>query len=257
MTIVSQNSPCPRLPRTWAFCCADNARFPAPFAALLFIALINGSGCSRNQPPELPLHVQIAEVDRGTRETIQIEAVALGDVDLGSLAYVTGLRNLLLDNPNSQFSTTGLASLHRLTNLRHLRLRGHGIDDAALAQIAKITSLRILNVPQAAITDAGIAHLAELPHLEQLRFGSAHISLAGIEQITALPALKRLHLIDVPVDDEALRKLAGMNGLESLYIDGGAFSDAAADELFRTRPDLHAHFNQEHLDRDPNRHSHR
>jgi hypothetical protein len=223
---------------------------------VLLLGLIQASSCSRSEPPELPLHIQVAEVDRGTRETIQVEAVALGDVDLESLAYVAGLQNLLFDNPDSQFSAAGLASLSRLKNLRHLRLRGHGVDDAALTQIAKITSLRILNVPQAEFTDSGIAHLADLPHLEQLRFGSPHISLAGIEQIIALPALKRLHLIDVPVNDEALQKLAGMKGLESLYIDGGAFSDAAADELFRARPDLHVHFNQEHLDRDPHRHSH-
>jgi hypothetical protein len=257
MTIVSQNGPCTPSRWTWAFCCADNARFPSPFAALLFIALINSLGCSRREPPELPLHAQVAEVDRGTRETIQIEAVALGDVDLDSLAYVTGLQNLLLDNPNSQFSSTGLANLHRLTDLKHLRIRGHGIDDAALVEIAKITSLRILNIPQAAITDAGIAHLAELPNLELLRFGSSHISLAGIEALTALPSLKRLHLIDVPVNDQALQKLASMKQLESLYIDGGSFSEAAADELFRSRPDLHVHFNQEHHDRDPHRHSHR
>src|SRR5204863_9456816 len=101
--------------------------------------------CSRSSPPELPLHAQVAEVDAGTRETILVEKVALGDVDLDSLAFVTGLQNLLFDNPDSQFSAAGLASLRRLTNLKHLRLRGHGIDDAALAQIANIRSLRILN----------------------------------------------------------------------------------------------------------------
>jgi hypothetical protein len=223
---------------------------------VLVIALVGSSGCRHGEPAEPPLHVQVAEVDRGIRETIQVEAVALGDADLDSLAYVTGLQNLLFDNPHNQFSAAGLASLHRLTKLKHLRLRGHGIDDAALAQIANLSSLRILNVPQAEITDAGIAHLAQLPNLEQLRLGSPHLSIAGIEQIAALPTLKRLHLIDVPVSDEGLQKLSGMMGLESLYIDGGTFSDAAADELFRARPDLHVHFNQEHHDLDPHRHSH-
>src|SRR4051794_24878840 len=94
---------------------------------LFLILLAAAASCSRSEPREPPLHAQIAEVDLGTRETIQIEAVALGDVDLDSLAYVTGLQTLLFDNPDSQFSATGLASLHRLTNLRHLRLRGHGI----------------------------------------------------------------------------------------------------------------------------------
>src|SRR4051794_15750694 len=78
------------------------------------LLIASAVGCAASPPPELPLRAQIAEVDRGTRETIHIETVALGDVDLDSLAYVTGLQTLLFDNPNSQFSATGLASLHRL-----------------------------------------------------------------------------------------------------------------------------------------------
>jgi hypothetical protein len=256
MMIVLKNSPCPRLPWTWAFFRAASAWLRLALGAALLFAILESSGCRHGERAELPLHVQAAECDRGTRETIQVEAFALGDTDLESLAYVTGLQSLLFDNPANQFSADGLASLSRLTNLRHLRLRGHGINDAALAQIAKITSLRILNIPQAEVTDAGLAHLAELFNLEQLRIGSPHISLAGIAEIAALPSLKRLHLIDLPVTDEGLQKLAGMKQLESLYIDGGSFSDAAADELFRARPELHVHFNQEHHDRDPSRHSH-
>jgi len=50
--------------------------------------------------------------------------------------------------------------------------------------------------------------------------------------------------------------LAKMEQLESLYLDGADLSDAAVDELFRARPQLHVHFDQEHHDRDPSRHSH-
>ena len=71
-----------------------------------------------------------------------------------------------------------------------------------------------------------------------------------------LPSLKRLHLIDVPITDAGLAPLAGILQLESLYIDGGDVSDAALDELFRQRPDLHVHLNQQHHDRDPHQHPH-
>lgn len=256
MTISENTSPCPRLRRAWAFFRA--AAWPRRLAAgaALLLAAVSFTGCGRSETSELPLYLQAAEVDAGTRDTILVEKVALGDVDLDSLAYVTGLQNLLCDNPDSQFTAAGLNALTRLKNLRHLRLRGHGIDDAALSEIANISSLRILNIPQAEISDAGLTHLAELPNLEQLRIGGPNVSSAGIEKIAALLALKRLHTIDIPVDDDALRLLGGMKHLESLYIDGGKFSDAAVEELFRARPELHVHFNQEHHDRDPHRHSH-
>ena len=74
--------------------------------------------------------------------------------------------------------------------------------------------------------------------------------------LAGLPSILRLHLIDVPITDAGLAELAKIERLQSLYIDGGRISDAAWDELFRQRPKLHVHINQEHHDRDPNRHRH-
>jgi hypothetical protein len=71
-----------------------------------------------------------------------------------------------------------------------------------------------------------------------------------------LPSLQQLHLIDVPITDEGLRELAQMNQLQSLYVDGGNISDAAWDELFKARRNLHVHVNQQHHDRDPHGHPH-
>jgi hypothetical protein len=77
-----------------------------------------------------------------------------------------------------------------------------------------------------------------------------------MKTIRELPALKRLHLIDIPISDKGLAELTAIEQLESLYIDGGDFSDAALDELFRARPGLHVHLNQKHHDRDPRNHEH-
>jgi len=60
----------------------------------------------------------------------------------------------------------------------------------------------------------------------------------------------------VPITDDGLRELAKIEQLESLYIDGGNFSDEALAELFRARPGLHVHLNQQHHDRDPHKHEH-
>ena len=125
-------------------------------------------------------------------------------------------------------------------------------------------------MPRADFTDAGLESLAALPDLIQLRFGSPRVTDAGMKALAKLPALKRLHLIDVPITDAGLAEIAKMNvpitdaglaeikveGLQSLYIDGARFSDAALDNLFRQRPGLHVHFDQQHHDRDPQAHAH-
>lgn len=205
---------------------------------------------------ELSLAAQIAAVKDRTSDQIQVEEFPVADAELTQLAGLDKLRVLLLDHPDSRFSASGLLPIAALPAVTHLRLRGEGIDDAALAQLARMKSLQILNIPRGTFTDEGLAVLKQLPHLVQLRFGSKHITDRGMQTIAELPALLRLHLIDVPITDAGLKTLSNMQQLESLYIDGGQFSDAALDRLFQDRPRLHVHLNQEHHDRDPHRHEH-
>lgn len=213
-------------------------------------------GCQPTGPMELSLAEQAKQVRSGICESILVEATPLGDGDLEVLRDLQGLHTLLLDHPDNRFSVVGISKLAGLTNLKHLRIRGKGVDDEAMGQIAKLKSLRILNVPQADVSDAGLARLADLPNLEHLRLGSPKVTNAGIEAIGALPALKRLHLIDIPVGEAGLKALAGMKQLESLYLDGAEVTDAGVGELFRLRPELHVHFEQQHHDRDPSSHTH-
>ena len=199
---------------------------------------------------------QAASVRAGDTDQILIEHAPFTDQEFQSLAGLENLRVLLIDDPTAWFSATSLTAFNDLPKLEHLRHRGGGINDAALAQIARIQSLRILNLPRAEFSDAALTHLKTLPALEQLRFGSSQVTDAGMKTIAELPSLKRVHLITVPITDAGLTVLAAIPQLESLYIDGGNISDAAFDDLFRRRPTLHVHLNQQHHDRDPHSHPH-
>jgi hypothetical protein len=226
-------------------------------ALLLLLALV--TGCSptnvSSEVYEPSLDEQLRSVLSGQSDEI-VSAAALADDDLAVIEKATALRILIVENQESRITARGIQSLANLPNLEHLRLRGPGVDDAALAEIAKLTSLQILNTPRGEFTDAGLQQLKSLPNLVQLRFGSPHVTDAGMKTLVELPALRRLHLIDVPITDAGLHVLATIDQLESLYIDGAAVSDASYDELFRLRPGLHVHINQQHHDRDPHSHAH-
>lgn len=71
-----------------------------------------------------------------------------------------------------------------------------------------------------------------------------------------MKSVRFLHLIGVPITDEGLRVLETMTQLESFYIDDGLVTDGGIERLWKAIPALHIHINQEHSDRDPNRHSH-
>lgn len=222
---------------------------------LLVCLTLAAAGCE-SAPQELSLREQAAEVKAGKSDSIQIEHAALSDADLKELTALAGLRELLLDNVQNRFSAAGIKQLIGLPQLEHLRIRGAGIDDEALAHIASLDSLTILNVPQATFGDNALAELERLPQLVQFRFSSPRVTDAGMKTLAKLPAIKRLHLIDVPITDAGLATLAQIKQLESLYIDGGQFSDGAIEQLFRDRPDLHVHLNQQHHDLDPHKHAH-
>ncbi|MCI0358830.1 MAG: hypothetical protein L0211_10145 [Planctomycetaceae bacterium] len=234
-------------------------------------ALVLWAGCGRQSPAPAPsagtmsapeqlaeprLTEQMAAIERGESTRILVERELLGDQDLVALGKLTNLTDLLLDNADSEFHEAGIAALAELPNLQHLRIRGRGIGNGSLREISKIKTLRILNLPQGRFDDAGLELLAELPKLESLRFGSSLVTDAGMKSLARFPAIERLHLIDVPITDAGLAELGSIERLQSLYVDGGTITDAGWDKLFRARPRLHVHINQQHHDRDPNRHAH-
>ena len=206
-----------------------------PVLGVLLIA-----GCT--VPPEakdgaqepIPAY-QVALVQSGKSDEISIASTLLTDADWKAIAACPSLRTLLLDNPEQQVSATDIKQLSSLENLEHLRIRGGGIDDAALVEVANLAGLQILNIPHSTMTDAGLIELKRLPELVQLRFGSPNVTDAGMRTIAELPALKRLHLIDVPITDGGLRELGKIEQLESLYIDGGKLSDAVAGRIVSAR----------------------
>jgi len=235
--------------------CSFAAAGCQPTAAPI-LATNGGSVASADSAPELSLTEQIAAVERGESSRILVEQEVLDNQALLACGKLTSLTDLLLDNAQSQYDEGGMAWLTDLPNLQHLRIRGRGINSECLRELAKIKSLRILNVPHGLFPDEGLEILTELPNLESFRFGSPLVTDEGMKTIARLPAIRRLHLIDVPITDAGLAELAKIDRLQSLYIDGGQITDAGWDELFRKRPHLHVHVNQQHHDRDPHKHPH-
>lgn len=164
------------------------------------------------------------------------------------------LENLLVDE--GEVSDQGLQALVELPNLSHLRLRRSPIGDQGLVAIAELAKLRVLNLPQSQVTSGGLRALAKNTTLRSLRLGGERLNSTAAESLAGLKTLNSLHLIDVPIDDAGLRTIMTLPDLQSLYIDGSEITQEGWDWLLQTHPKLHLHVNQQHLDRDPNKHQH-
>ncbi len=146
--------------------------------------------------------------------------------------------------------------LSKLPKLRQLALHGD-VNNEQLQLIAEnTTALTVLNLPHASIDDSGLGALTSIEKLELLRLHSSKVSDDGLAAIAECDSLRFLHLIDVPISDAGLQTIAAMEHLESFYLDGGNCTEEGLSELVRQRPRLHFHWNQLHLDDDPNKHAH-
>src|SRR5262245_59949590 len=118
-----------------------------PYAVLALAAIVSTSGCTQVSPSpnyqEPSLAAQAAQVRLGTSDRILVEQTPLHDNDLQALSGLSNLRVLLVDHPDSTFTPAGLKQLAELTQLKHLRIRGTGIDDAALAELNELKTLEI------------------------------------------------------------------------------------------------------------------
>lgn len=199
---------------------------------------------------------QIAEVANGKTDQIVVESVVISDLQLDQLAPLQGLHILKLQK--GAITDQGVKSLASLPRLEQLVLRDSALTDLGAATLAAFPALRIVNLPQSQIGDEGIKHLAKIPHLELLRLGSNQpLSTEGLRRLSTAKELRFLHFIGIPLTDESLEPLGEIETLESLYIDGGSFSDEAISNLLKKRPALHMHFDQRHHDSDPKANDHR
>ena len=202
---------------------------------------------------ELAFADQIAAVASRESGTIHVTSRPIGGSDLAQLSGLKGLQVLLLDHVENAIGDRDCQALAQHEGLIHLRIRGGTIGDEGLTHLATLPNLRILNLPHSRVTDRGLTSLASAPRLSQLRLGSTQITDKGLANLAEFPALSQIHLIDAPITDAGLKTIAALPELQSLYLDGSQVTDSGLDRLFRARPDLHVHINQQHHDRDPKR----
>jgi predicted RNA-binding Zn-ribbon protein involved in translation (DUF1610 family) len=214
-----------------------------------------GSSSEDVETPVPPLADQVEDVRAGRGERIYVPAGGVGDEELERIAGLTNLKLLELDE--AELSDAQIERLAGAVNLELLVLRAARVGDDGAVAISRLPNLRVLNLPRGEFTDGGLAEMARLERLELLRFGTPNVTDEGLKHVAKLRNLRFLHLIDVPITDKGLEHLRAMTRLESFYLDGGQATDAGLERLIEALPHLHFHKDQQHLDRDPKKGTHK
>lgn len=113
------------------------------------------------------------------------------------------------------------AALASLDQLRALKARGRGVDDAFLARLAPLIELEHLDLSEAELSEVGLAALPRAhPKLAVLVLdGNRRRCDAGLSALSGLPALRRLSLRACPDLGAALGQLSSLGSLEHLKLD--------------------------------------
>ena len=212
-------------------------------------------GCTDRGPVEAPAPeqwtAQLAEVARGERTAVQIEAETLHPSDLRRLANDCEslerltIVNVAADADRSGFDAAWRAVLPALPNLR--RVTFDGPVDASIFGEEGVAAITHLNLPAAEANSSDFADLlAGQRSLVLLRLHAPGLQDRDLEALDELPDLRFLHLIDAPLTDAAVPHLAACETLESVYLDRARLTDEGWQELHRLRPDLHLHADLTH-----------
>lgn len=116
-----------------------------------------------------------------------------------------------------------LSHIAKLPELKHLSLRGDGINDKGLESLGKLRNLDVLRLSDCPITGAGFKGFSSL---KCLHLDCPAINDDGMKAIGALTALTKFHLRSKAVTDLGLAELKHLVALENLDISHTALTDA-------------------------------
>jgi internalin A len=128
-----------------------------------------------------------------------------------------------------------LAQLRDLRGVTYVGLDGCEITDAGLAELARNRGLVGLSLAGTQITDAGLARLAGLP-LESLDVSATAVTDDAVRQLASIRSLNTLYLDHTNVTDESLRLLDRQPSLAELYVDDTPVSEQGWKRFLDSHP---------------------
>jgi hypothetical protein len=149
-------------------------------------------------------------------EELDVRATRCDDFALSQISRLSGLRRLWLMN---EFSDAGVARLATLQKLQFLNMqRCSGMTDKAAEHLAKLADLRHL-FPPLGFGSAACGHLVKLPRLETLDLSDTKIGDDDLRKIAKLETLRTLYLDGCDkITDDGIGHLASMPSLEVLSL---------------------------------------
>lgn len=147
--------------------------------------------------------------------TLWLTGAELGDSELGAVATVAGIENLILKS--TRITDSGLSHLSAMKKLSRLHLPSQ-ITDAGIEHLVACKALAKLDLSQTKITDKAIGLLERMESLEELYLNDTILGDQALAAIAQLKKLKVLFLCGTKLTDSGLTFLEQLEQLEHLEL---------------------------------------
>jgi len=161
---------------------------------------------------------------------LDLRITGVTDAGLEHLAGHPNLETLYLWGDNLTDAT--VKELAALPNLRRLEIGSSLVTEIGLKELAEVAELRMLNLPYVKITEAELKALEGFKNLERLELRSVKLTNAMVKLISGHQTLRELNLsMNADVGDDAMKELAELKNLETLWIFDTNVTDAGLKHL--------------------------
>lgn len=147
--------------------------------------------------------------------TLWLTGAELGDPELGAVATVPCIENLILKS--TRITDSGLAHLPAMKRLSRLHLPSQ-ITDTGIEHLLTCKALAKLDLSQTKITDKAIGLLERMESLEELYLNDTTLGDQALAAIAQLKKLKVLFLCGTKLTDSGLTFLEKLEQLEHLEL---------------------------------------
>ncbi|MCE1237738.1 MAG: hypothetical protein LWW93_15415 [Hyphomicrobiales bacterium] len=182
-------------------------------------------GAKNLTPEDLVPLTKLAKLGNVTMSSCNLgdaHAAVLADLKTATWLRVSG----------NEFTDAATPALAKIATLTLLDLGSNPIGDAGLAPLGRLPALATLHLNFTKVTGPGLADLATATKLQELGLQSAPLipGVAGAA-IARNKSLKRLYPWYTPIDDRDIAEIGKLAGLETLYLNNTATTDAAGPSL--------------------------
>lgn len=145
--------------------------------------------------------------------------------------------SVTLDTPRPSIDDQVLQTICRLSNLRHLNLKGVSTSELKLERLGKLPRLETLALDDTDTTDNQIALLGQSRELKCLRLSGTPITDQSMTVVAHFPKLASLDISYTAITDEGLKQLEDCDRLEIIWASGTRSTPEGIERLRAALPD--------------------